>query len=312
MKPVIVLLCLLFFCSATFAAEGAKSGRLSRMTEKRMFRVDMTIAGKELKTGVNTIDILISDKAGKRVNGADITVKPWFTQLNQGVWEKPTVTELQNGLYRVQNIMLIKGGNWELKVSVKKGQAGDHVAFPFTVADQKPVLQKEAVTGRLTYERSIQRYRIPNVTLLNQDGKRVNLRAVVEEGKPVIIDFIYTTCTTICPVLSAGFVNLRKALGPDAEKVRFISLSIDPDHDRPENMKEYLAKFNAGKEWDFLSGSRKDVNAVLKSLDAYIVDKMDHEPIYLLHGPNSEEWVRIRGLIKKADLLKEMRRMESK
>jgi protein SCO1/2 len=148
--------------------------------------------------------------------------------------------------------------------------------------------------------------------LLNQDGKRVNIRSLTDSGKPVIINFIYTTCTTICPVLSASFTNLRRELGPEIDKVQFISISIDPEHDRPEQMKKYLSRFTSQKGWDFLTGSREDITKVLKAFDASVADKMSHEPIYLLRGPRSDEWVRIKGLTWSADLMNELRSVENK
>jgi protein SCO1/2 len=150
------------------------------------------------------------------------------------------------------------------------------------------------------------------VTLLNQDGERVRLRSLVDSGKPVIMDFIFTTCTTICPVLSAGLASLRAELGNSAAGVQIISITIDPEHDRPERLKEYGARFNAGVGWTFLTGSREDIGRVLQAFDAFIVDKMSHEPIYFLRGPNSDEWVRIRGLLGLDDLKNEFRRIENR
>lgn len=169
-----------------------------------------------------------------------------------------------------------------------------------------------AANPKEKYSRSVQYYNIPNVTLLNQDGKKVKIREMVDSGKPVIIDFIYTTCTTICPVLSATFTNLRKELGADADKVQLISISIDPEHDRPEQMKKYLSRYKAGKGWDFLTGSREDINKVLRSLNANFVDKMAHEPLYIIHSPHSDDWVRIKGLLTKGDLLQELKKVGHK
>ena len=140
----------------------------------------------------------------------------------------------------------------------------------------------------------------------------MKLKELVESGKPVIFDFVYTTCTTICPVLSASFTNLRKALGKDADSVQLISISIDPAHDRPEQMKKYLSRFRAGTGWDFLTGNQEDINRVLKSLDATVVDKMAHEPLYILHAPHSDDWVRLKGLLSKGDLLYELKMIEHK
>jgi protein SCO1/2 len=203
-------------------------------------------------------------------------------------------------------------GRWDLKVDILKGKVEDKATFTFDVAGSESAPRKDAARPKGNYKRTVKYYSVPNVTLLNQDGKKVNFRDLVDSGKPVIINFIFTTCTTICPVLSASFANLNRELGADADKVQLISLSIDPENDRPEQMKKYLSRFRAGKGWDFLTGSRDDINRVLKSLDASIVDKMSHEPLYLMRVPHSDDWVRIKGLVRKGDLLNELRGLESK
>ncbi len=175
---------------------------------------------------------------------------------------------------------------------------------------QISALPFDALAGTAKYQRTLEHYKVPNVTLLNQDGKKIELKALLDSGKPVIIDFIYTTCTTICPILSAGFVNLKNKLGDDAAAVRLVSVSIDPEHDRPQKMKKYLSLFKAGEGWDFLTGSREDISLVLQAFDALTMDKMDHLPLYILRGPKSDEWVRIRGLVGTADLMREFRGIE--
>lgn len=325
MKMAVAFLCLLFCFTAAYAADPDHSGHhgkktepakqhaggLVQATEKGEFGLEMAVGGKKLKNGPNTLDIAVRDKAGKAVEGAELTITPWMPEMGHGVWEKPVVKERSGGQYHVENVMIIMSGRWDLQVTIRKGGQEDRAVFSFDVAEE-PAPPKEPEKPAEGYERTIKAYNVPNVTLLNQDGKKVNLRAIVDSGKPVIVDFIFTTCTTICPVLSAGFSNLRAELGESADKVQLISISIDPEHDRPEQLKEYLSRFNAGAGWDFLTGSRDDVGRVLKAFDAFVVDKMSHEPLYLLRGPNSDEWVRIKGLIRKSDLMKEFRRIESK
>jgi protein SCO1/2 len=125
--------------------------------------------------------------------------------------------------------------------------------------------------------------------------------------QPVIVDFIYGTCTTICPVLSAGFVNLQRRLGPESSKVRLISITIDPENDTPKVLKEYLKRYRAQPGWDFLTGSRADINAVMKGFDAYIPDKMSHYPINLIRNPKNGTWVRLFGMLSSREFLEEYR-----
>ena len=60
-------------------------------------------------------------------------------------------------------------------------------------------------------KRTIETYTMPDVTLVNQDGAKVKLKTLLESDEPVIVDFIFGTCTTICPVLSAGYANLQRS-----------------------------------------------------------------------------------------------------
>lgn len=158
-------------------------------------------------------------------------------------------------------------------------------------------------------KRTVEAYTVPDVTLLNQDGKKIKLKSILNPGKPVIIDFIYTTCTTICPVLSANFLNIQNKLDAASDTVQLVSISIDPEYDRPEQMHKYLKMFRAREGWDFLTGSREDIIRVLEAFDATVVDKMSHIPLYVLRGPKSEDWIRIHGLIGAADLMNELGRI---
>ena len=83
-----------------------------------------------------------------------------------------------------------------------------------------PVTSVQAESKK--YRRTVERYTIPDVVLINQDGKKVRLTSLLNSDQPVIVDFIYGTCTTICPVLSAGFINLQKKLGASGQKVRLV------------------------------------------------------------------------------------------
>jgi len=162
------------------------------------------------------------------------------------------------------------------------------------------------------YKRSVEKYTVPDVTLVNQDGKKVKLHTLINSGKPVMLDFIYGTCTTICPVLSAGFTNLQNKLGQDAAKVQLISVTIDPEYDTPAVMKDYLKRFRAKPGWDFLTGSRENIDRVMRAFNAYVPNKMAHYPLTLLKAPNSDQWVRIYGMVGMSVLMTEYKELGGK
>ena len=172
------------------------------------------------------------------------------------------------------------------------------------------VNRAEAAMG--SYKKSIASYTIPDVVLVNQDGAKVHFKKYIETDKPVILDFIYGTCTTICPVLSAGYASLQKKLGADAQNVRLVSITIDPENDTPKVLKEYLKRYHAKPGWDFLTGSRADIDRVMYALDAYIPDKMSHYQLTLIRSPRDGKWTRVKELISGSDLLAECKQAQGK
>lgn len=154
------------------------------------------------------------------------------------------------------------------------------------------------------YTRTVENYVVPDVTLIDQDGRHVRLRELTEGGGPVLVDFIYGTCTTICPVLSAGFSSLQRRLQAEGKSARLISVSIDPEYDTPEITKAYLARYKALPGWEFLTGTREQIDLVMRAFDAYVSNKMSHYPVTFLRQPDGK-WVRIYGLIGTRELLAE-------
>lgn len=163
--------------------------------------------------------------------------------------------------------------------------------------------------ARGKYKKTVENYAVPDVTLVNQNGAKVKLRTLLGSKKVVMVDFIFTTCTTICPVLSAGFANFQRKIGPDLKDVHLVSISIDPENDTPARLRDYLKRYDAKPGWDFLTGNRKDIKKVLDAFGAYTIDKMYHMPLALLHSSRDSRWVRIYGLVGTSDLVAEYREL---
>lgn len=170
-----------------------------------------------------------------------------------------------------------------------------------------PHAHHRAMMKKASYQVSDVAYDVPDVTLLDSAGKTVSLRSLVESGEPVALNFIFTTCTTICPVMTVTFSQTRNLLGTDADRVHFVSISIDPEYDRPDVLDAYADQFHANGNWTFLTGSTDDIVAVLRSFDSYSGAKMNHKPVTLLKNPGSTAWVRIDGLANGESLANEVR-----
>lgn len=102
----------------------------------------------------------------------------------------------------------------------------------------------------------------PDFTLISQDGVSVSLRDL--RGKVVAVAFIFATCTDICPMLTDNMVRVKDNLGPTvASQIAFVSITVDPERDTPEVLKQYAQNFAADvKGWWFLTGDPAVVHEV--------------------------------------------------
>ncbi len=156
-------------------------------------------------------------------------------------------------------------------------------------------------------KRSIESYKLPALTLLRQDGGKANFPAELDDGRPVMLNFIYTSCTAICPVTTQVFSQVQDRLGADRGKVRMVSVSIDPEYDTPARLDAFAKKYKAGTQWQFYTGTREASIAVQKAFDAYRGDKMNHVPVTYLRAAPGKPWVRLDGLRGPDDLAREVR-----
>ena len=112
----------------------------------------------------------------------------------------------------------------------------------------------------------------PSFTLTNQAGQRFKFNA--NSGKVVLVTFIYTTCPDVCPLFSAHFAAIQRAIAEEKrENYLLLSISTDPKRDTPAKMKAYAEAFKADfKHWQFLTGSQKDLSEVWKNFGVNVKD----------------------------------------
>jgi len=155
------------------------------------------------------------------------------------------------------------------------------------------------------YIRSVHTYEIPQLNLIDMDNNKVTLSEALGGEGPVMLNFIFTTCTTICPVLSATFSQVQRELDTEAKNVRMISVTIDPEQDTPEQLKKYATRFKAKPGWVFLTGDLKDIIATQEAFDAYRGDKMNHEPLTFLRRAPNDPWIRLEGFASTSEVIAE-------
>ncbi len=156
-----------------------------------------------------------------------------------------------------------------------------------------------------TNDNSLTSLRIPDVPVYDQNGKRLSFYSDLVKGKTVAINFIFTTCTTICPPMTATFRRVQQQLSESAgNNVYLISVSVDPVTDVPERLRDFAAKFHAGPGWTFVTGSKTDIDSLLQALGAAVADKNDHTPMILVGNDASGYWTRAYGLSPPTTLVK--------
>ena len=138
---------------------------------------------------------------------------------------------------------------------------------------------------------------IPDLVLLNQEGKKIRFYSDLVKDKVVAINFIFTTCTTACPLLSATFSNVQELMGDRfGRDVYLISISVDPVIDTPERLKAMATKFHARPGWTFVTGEREEIVKLLRALGASALRKKDHTPLVLIGNDTRGTWTRTNGL----------------
>jgi protein SCO1/2 len=178
-------------------------------------------------------------------------------------------------------------------------------------SDSSGVHAQQLLDNDPDVRRSVTQFEIPAVTLLRDDGKSVNLPAELDDGRPLVVNFVYTSCTTICPMNSQVFEQFQGDLGAERKSVHLVSISIDPEQDTPAQLRKYAAQFHAQRGWDHYTGKLADIIAVQRAFGAYRGDKMSHTPLTLMRASPGKPWVRFDGFARADDLMAERKQWET-
>jgi protein SCO1 len=134
---------------------------------------------------------------------------------------------------------------------------------------------------------------IPDVALVDQDGRPIHFYSDLVKGHVVAVNFVFTTCTTICPVMAVNFKKLRELTG---DSVHLISVSVDPLVDTPARLRAWAAQFHVAAPWTLVTGAKLDVDRLLKALRVFTADKQDHQAVVLIGSGTGTGWIRASAL----------------
>jgi protein SCO1 len=143
--------------------------------------------------------------------------------------------------------------------------------------------------------RSTVQVRLPSVRERQHTGHLVAFDAAVDDARPVLLNFVYTTCTGICLPMSQMFAAVQERLGARADQLQMISVSIHPGQDTAARLAEYAGRFAAGPQWTFNTGSQQAIDAIQRAFNVYRSDKMSHTPVTFVRPLGARQWVRLDG-----------------
>jgi len=172
------------------------------------------------------------------------------------------------------------------------------VAFATPVAGQQSTEDVEAASKDY----------FTDTQLLTQDGEEVRFYSDVLKDQIVVINFIFTNCQGACPMMTQKLRIARDSLDAEvANKIRFVSISIDPERDTPEAMRQFAEKQHADGDWVFLTGARENIDLVVKKLGQYYPDVDEHSTLMIAGNVKTRLWMKLPPQLSPAGVAEKLR-----
>ncbi len=132
---------------------------------------------------------------------------------------------------------------------------------------------------------------LPNLPVVDQDGKVYRFYDDLIQGRKVIVNFVFTSCSAICPLTMARMVQLKEKLGDIPSKdLKFYSITVDPEHDGPAELKRYADAFQLGPDWKMLTGKPEDLQIIRDKLGERSRMKSEHRHEMLIGNDPIGDW----------------------
>jgi protein SCO1 len=120
--------------------------------------------------------------------------------------------------------------------------------------------------GSVARDKIRQRY-FPDVVLYTHEGKRVRFYEDLIKGKIVTINVMYATCKGVCPGITANLVKVQRLLGKRVGREVFMySITLEPERDTPQVLKNYAKMHGVGPGWTYLTGKPEDIELLRRKL----------------------------------------------
>lgn len=143
-----------------------------------------------------------------------------------------------------------------------------------------------------------------DVELTDHNGKSVRFYTDVLQGKTVVIESFFSTCTGTCPIMNSTFAKIQNAVGDRLGKdVFLVSITVDPKNDTPARLKEYAAHMKARPGWLFLTGRKENVDQALHKLGLRVSSREEHKNLFIVGNEPKGLWKKVFGLGKADEIV---------
>lgn len=157
---------------------------------------------------------------------------------------------------------------------------------------------------------------IPNVDLVTHEGRRVRLYEDLVKDKVVLMNFMFTSCEAYCPLTTANLARVQAALGDRVGRDIFLySITLDPEVDTPEVLRQYRREHGAKPGWIFLTGARETIEKLRRKVGVYDLDpvidadKTKHSGVIVYGNGASDRWAAMPSLANAEFLAKTVLRL---
>jgi protein SCO1/2 len=146
---------------------------------------------------------------------------------------------------------------------------------------------------------------IPDVELVNQSGTKGRFVSDFIGDRLAVLTFTFTSCETVCPVLDGIFKSVQSDLaGALGKEAVILTVTVDPETDIPERLQHHADRIGAKPGWSYLTGEKETVDTLLKGVEVYSPDILDHSPTVFVVDGRRGVWTRLYGFPTPEDISK--------
>jgi protein SCO1 len=144
---------------------------------------------------------------------------------------------------------------------------------------------------------------LPPIALLGMNGQAGRLDAELANEVPLLLNFVFTTCSSSCSVQTALLAQVQRAQAAKGRPLQLASITIDPDNDTPAQLRKFAGHFGITAGWQFYTGRFDDLLQVQRVFDVYRGSKSAHPPVLFLRKSARAPWLRVEGFPAAAEVL---------